>query len=90
VFPGNAYESLCARGKRHREDIQKLSKLTGNNFDREYITHMVKDHEKDVSAFEKQSKKGDAPELRQFAAKTLPTLQEHLKVVRAMRDSTKN
>lgn len=76
-------------GKKHRGDIQKLSKLTGDKFDREYVAHMVKDHEKDISAFEKQSKKGDAQELKQFAAKSLPTLQEHLKMARAMRDGAK-
>lgn len=76
-------------GKKHMSDVKKMSKLTGDKFDREYASNMVKDHEKDVSAFEKQAKKADSEELKQFAAKTLPTLQEHLKMARAMKDATK-
>jgi putative membrane protein len=45
---------------------------------------MLKDHEKDVSEFEKQSTKGTDPEVKAFASKTLPTLQEHLRMARAL------
>jgi putative membrane protein len=65
-------------------DVKKFSKLKADKFDREYAKHMVKDHEKEVKLFEKQSEKGKSDELKQFAAKTLPTLQEHLKMARGM------
>ena len=74
---------------KHQGDIKKFSKLTGDKFDREYAEHMVKDHEKAVSLFEKQSKSGDADELKQFASKTLPTLQEHLKMARSLQGQKK-
>jgi putative membrane protein len=45
---------------------------------------MVKDHEKAVALFEKQAKRGDAEELKQFASQTLPVLQEHLKMARSL------
>ena len=76
-------------GSKHQGDIKKFSKLTGEKFDREYAEHMVKDHEKAVSLFEKQAKSGDADELKQFASKTLPTLQEHLKMARSLNTSKK-
>ncbi|HEV7800417.1 MAG TPA: DUF4142 domain-containing protein [Burkholderiales bacterium] len=76
-------------GKKNLGEVKKMSKLTGDKFDREYAENMVKDHEKDVSAFEKQAKKGDSEELKQFAAKTLPILQEHLKMARAMKAAAK-
>ena len=76
-------------GSKEQGDIKKFSKLTGEKFDREYAEHMVKDHEKAVSLFEKQSKSGDSDELKAFAAKTLPTLQEHLKMARAMTSKKK-
>ena len=69
-------------GSKHQADIKKFSKLTGEKFDREYAEHMVKDHEKAVALFEKQAKNGDAAELKAFASKTLPALQEHLKMAR--------
>jgi putative membrane protein len=68
----------------HASDVKRLSKLTGAKFDQEYSKHMVKDHEKAVALFEKQAKRGDAEELKQFAGQTLPVLQEHLKMARSL------
>lgn len=60
----------------------KLSKLSGKDFDKEYINGMVEDHEKDVKEFEKASKDAKDPDLKAWASKTLPTLQDHLKMAR--------
>ena len=69
---------------KHRQDVTKLSAMSGAEFDRAYSKMMLKDHEKDVSEFEKQSTKGTDPDVKAFASKTLPTLQEHLTMVRAL------
>jgi len=42
----------------------------------------VKDHEEDVRLFNTQAKEGTDAELRSFAVKTLPTLEEHLNMAR--------
>ena len=68
--------------KESREFGAKLAKTSGKNFDKEYINNMVDDHEKDVNEFEKASKEAKDPDLRAWAAKTLPTLQDHLKMAR--------
>lgn len=60
----------------------KLSKLSGKDFDKEYMSGMVEDHEKDVKEFEKASKDAKDPDLKAWAAKTLPTLQDHLKMAK--------
>jgi putative membrane protein len=60
----------------------QLSQLSGADFDREYMRMMVEDHEMDVKKFEKQATKGNAGSVKDFAAKTLPTLQEHLKMAK--------
>ena len=73
-----------APGAKHKADMKKLSKLKAADFDREYAEHMVKDHEKAVTLFEKEARNGEAPELKAFASKTLPVLQEHLKRAKAM------
>jgi putative membrane protein len=75
--------------KKHQDDMKKFQGLTGDKFDREYAQHMVKDHEQAVSLFEKESKKGDSDELKQFASKILPTLQEHLKMARGLTQQKK-
>ena len=60
----------------------RLSKLSGAAFDRAYMKAMVDDHVKDVSEFKKEAKSGTDPEVKAWAAKTLPTLEEHLKMAR--------
>jgi putative membrane protein len=57
---------------------QKLAALAGADFDREYMTEMVKDHKEDVEKFQKAANEAIDPEVKAFAAKTLPTLQQHL------------
>lgn len=56
----------------------RLSKLSGDAFDRAYMQDMVKDHIKDVAEFQHESKSGKDSDIRNFASQTLPTLQEHL------------
>ena len=58
---------------------KRLSKLSGDAFDQAYMSDMVKDHQKDIAAFQKESNSGKDPDVKQFASQTLPTLQDHLK-----------
>ncbi|MDQ3173318.1 MAG: DUF4142 domain-containing protein [Acidobacteriota bacterium] len=67
---------------KHKEAMEKLSKLKGADFDHEYVTAMVADHEKDVAAFENAVKAGVDADVKAFAAKTLPTLKAHLQMIR--------
>lgn len=60
----------------------RLSKLSGTEFDRAYMQMMVKDHEEDVSEFKREAASGRNQALKDFAAQTLPTLEDHLKEAR--------
>jgi putative membrane protein len=62
---------------KQKADYDKLSKLSGAAFDREYMKMMVDDHNKDVAEFQKESTSGKDPDVKAWAAKTLPTLQQH-------------
>jgi putative membrane protein len=62
----------------------RLSKLNGAAFDRAYAKNMVKDHEADISAFQKEANDGKVDSLKTFASDTLPTFQDHLKEAKAM------
>ena len=63
---------------KHKSKMAKLEKLSGAQFDRAYMDDMVADHKEDVSEFQKQAKSGSDADVKGFASKTLPTLQEHL------------
>lgn len=66
---------------KHQADMQKISALSGEAFDKAYVKMMVKDHKKDVSEFQKESMRGADTEIKDFATRTLPTLQEHLQMI---------
>src|ERR1051326_464148 len=70
--------------EKHRDQVKKLQAMTGADFDRAYSKLMLSDHKKDVSEFEKQSTKGTDPDLKAFASRTLPTLQEHLSMAQTL------
>lgn len=61
-----------------RNEMDKLAKLSGAEFDRMYMEHMVKDHKKDVAEFDHEASHGGDAAVRGFAKETLPTLREHL------------
>jgi putative membrane protein len=67
-------------GQKHKALKDRLSKLSGPEFDRAYMTAMVRDHQKDVSEFKTESTGGHDPDVKAFASKTLPTLEDHLKL----------
>jgi putative membrane protein len=60
----------------------KLKGLSGTAFDQAYMEAMVNDHVKDVSEFRTESKSGRDGDVKAWAAKTLPTLEDHLKQAR--------
>lgn len=72
-----------------QKEMDRLSKLSGAAFDKEYLKMMRKDHEKDVSAFKKEAQGGKDPDLTSWAQRTLPTLEGHLSLVRADEDKMK-
>jgi putative membrane protein len=57
----------------------RLSKLSGEDFDKAYMSDMVKDHTQDVADFQRESSSGADSDIKDFAAKTLPTIQDHLR-----------
>jgi putative membrane protein len=63
--------------KKQKAMYDKLSKLSGDKFDKQFAKEMVADHKKDIKEFQKEAKKsGD--KAAGFANETLPVLQKHL------------
>ena len=68
----------------HGHDIDRLTRLSGHDFDRAYMQHMVADHLKDIAHFERQAQAGTDPDLKTFAAGALPILRQHLEMARSV------
>jgi putative membrane protein len=58
----------------------RLSKLSGATFDREYLNSVIKNHRQDVADFRTESRHAHNAQLKEYATKMLPMLEEHLKV----------
>lgn len=63
---------------KHQREKERLSKLTGKEFDNAYIMAMIKAHEQDIKLFERQAKDSNDADMQAFASSSLPTLQAHL------------
>ena len=70
----------------HKQLMEKLLKMNGADFDKEYVKAMLEAHEKDVAAFENVSKTAADADVKAFATKTLPTLKMHLEMIKALAD----
>lgn len=75
---------------KHKQLRDRLAKLTGADFDRAYANEMVKDHKKDVADFKREAKGAKDPDLKAWAGKTLPTLEDHLKAAQDMQAQVKS
>lgn len=64
----------------HKQMLDKLAGLKGDDFAKQYHEDQDKGHKEAVSLFDRYSKGGDNAELKAWAGKTLPTLQDHLKM----------
>jgi putative membrane protein len=67
-----------------RDAMDKLQKESGADFDKSYGKAMVDDHKEDVDLFKKEASSGQNADLKAFAQKTLPTLEEHLRMAQAL------
>jgi putative membrane protein len=69
----------------HQSAVDKLTTLTGKDFDTAYVETMVSDHEKTVELFKKRAEDSSDADLQAFAKKTLPTLEAHLKMIKEIK-----
>lgn len=57
---------------------RSLSKKSGAEFDKEFVSMMVDEHKKDLKLFQEQAKDAKDSEIRSFASQNAPVLQGHL------------
>lgn len=72
-------------GKKSKKEIAEISERTGNIFDRAYTELMIKEHVKEIKAFEEAEKKASDPDIKAFASETLPMLRKQLAVVEELK-----
>jgi len=68
----------------HQAKIDQLKQIQGEDFDKRYGADQITAHKDAVSLFQRYAKGGDNKALKEWAAKTLPTLQSHLKMAESL------
>lgn len=63
-----------------RAMVERLSKLSGDQFDHAYVRHVTKDHKDNLAEYRKESESGSDPDIKAFATETIPTLNEHVQM----------
>lgn len=69
----------------HKDAVDHLEGLTGAAFDKAYMQHMVADHDKAVAHFTAGSTSAEDADIKAFATKTLPVIQEHAKLAKELK-----
>jgi putative membrane protein len=77
--------TALAKSKGLGVSMAKARQFSGADFDSRYLATAEADHKKDIKLFEKEASSGDDKEIKGFAAKTLPTLKEHLAMIEQAR-----
>jgi putative membrane protein len=63
---------------KHKDEVNRLNKLSGQSFDSSYMKLMVQAHQEDIAKFQSQSQSAKSVQVRTFATNALPVLQQHL------------
>jgi putative membrane protein len=67
--------------KEDQAEYDKLSSLSGNDFDMEYLSFMVKDHHKDLREFRQEAASTTDPTLQTAVANATKVIHEHTMMV---------
>ena len=68
---------------KQKADYDKMSKMSGANFDKSFASHMVADHRNDIAEYKKGTKAKDAA--GEYASSQLDTLQKHLDAAKSLK-----
>jgi putative membrane protein len=70
-------------GLREQEDqVKEFEKLSGSEFDRAYMNHMIKSHQQELDKFQNEGRSARSVEVRQLVAASMPTLDQQLSLAR--------
>lgn len=68
----------------HQQKLDHLQTLSGKQFDNAYDQAQKQGHKDAVAMFKQYSQNGDNAALKQWAKKTLPTLEQHLSMAKKL------
>lgn len=73
----------------HRE-IDRMSKLSGAEFDREFIAAAMEDHQQGLKSFRDAAERADDAEVKAFASRTADVIEQHLDTAKQLQAQQKS
>jgi putative membrane protein len=64
--------------RRSRKLLARLARLSGGEFDREYLQATIEEHRRSLARFRERAKNATYPDVRVFAGRTATVLERHL------------
>jgi len=77
----NVPDSLDSK---QQSKIDKMSKLSGADFDRAYMKDQVKNQQNELREFQQEAQRGNDPQVKSFASKTVAALDENVKTAKEL------
>lgn len=67
--------------KKDKKMTEKMQALSGPDFDTQYLTMMIKDHQKDLKNFQDEAKVAQNPNVKQVAEQGATVISQHLQLL---------
>jgi putative membrane protein len=90
IAKGHDYVLSDELTDKQKDTKERIGKLKGTDFDVEYMSSAVEDHEAMVQLFERASKECQDEKLRDYANRRLPAVREHLDNAKELYKKVKN
>lgn len=79
-----------APDRKHQRLMKKLESASGEDFDRAYMSAMVRDHRDALKVAQRTAKSAKDSELKSSAQKAAPEIQDHLKMAQEIEKTEKS
>jgi putative membrane protein len=86
LFKDRKVGSVAGTEREVRDEVDRLSKLSGAEFDREYMKRLVQDHDAALTLFETQARDGKDNAITAWTKEVLPTLKKHQQQAKELSD----
>lgn len=74
----------------HQAKYEQLNDARGDDFGAAYAKQQIAAHQEAIALFQRYAQNGDMPELKEWAAKTLPALNHHLEMAQKLDGAAKS
>jgi len=64
--------------QKHQDEMDRMSNVSGNQFDQQFVELAVTDHQRAVDMFQKAAQNAQSQDIRKFASDTVVIMQKHL------------